>query len=30
MKVLLEEGAAAYAWFVWQKGYKGETKIDWF
>lgn len=22
--------AAAYAWFVWEKGYKGETTIKWF
>lgn len=22
--------AACYAWFVWQKGYKGKTIIDWF
>ncbi len=21
--------AVAYAWFVWQKGYKGSTTIDW-
>ena len=23
-------GAVAYAWFVWEKGYKGETIIKWF
>lgn len=22
--------AVAYAWFVWEKGYKGDTKIKWF
>ena len=22
--------AAAYAWFVWEKGYKGETIVKWF
>ena len=22
--------AVAYAWYVWQKGYKGQTKIAWF
>lgn len=22
--------AAAYAWFVWEKGYKGDTTIKWF
>lgn len=22
--------AACYAWFVWQKGYKGETVVKWF
>lgn len=22
--------AVAYAWFIWEKGYKGETVIDWF
>jgi len=22
--------AVAYAWFVWQKGYKGDTVIKWF
>lgn len=22
--------AAAYAWFVWEKGYSGETKLKWF
>lgn len=21
--------AIAYAWFVWEKGYKGETVVDW-
>ena len=25
----LGAGAQAYAWFVWQKGYKGPTTIDW-
>ena len=23
-------GAMAYAWFVWEKGYKGETVLKWF
>jgi hypothetical protein len=23
-------GAVAYAWFIWQKGYKGDTIIKWF
>lgn len=22
--------AAAYAWFVWEKGYQGETIVKWF
>ena len=22
-------GAVAYAWFIWQKGYKGETILKW-
>lgn len=22
--------AVAYAWYIWEKGYKGETIIDWF
>lgn len=22
--------AAAYAWFIWEKGYKGETILKWF
>lgn len=22
--------AVAYAWFVWEKGYSGETKLKWF
>jgi hypothetical protein len=26
----MEGSAMAYAWFVWQKGYKGKTIIDWF
>ncbi len=21
--------AVSYAWFVWKKGYHGDTKIDW-
>lgn len=25
-----DSSAACYAWFVWQKGYKGETIIKWF
>ena len=24
-----KNGAVAYAWFVWQKGYAGKTVIDW-
>jgi len=23
-------GAMAYCWFVWQKGFKGQTTIKWF
>jgi len=23
-------GAIAYAWFVWEKGYKGDTVLKWF
>ena len=23
-------GAVAFGWFVWQKGYKGKTTLDWF
>lgn len=26
----MEGSATAYAWFVWQKGYKGDTIIKWF
>lgn len=26
----LETGSMAYAWFVWTKGYKGDTLIKWF
>ena len=22
--------AVAYAWFVWEKGFKGTTKLKWF
>ena len=22
--------AVAYAWFVWEKGYKGESVVKWF
>jgi hypothetical protein len=22
--------AIAYAWFIWEKGYKGETTVRWF
>ena len=22
--------AACYCWFIWQKGYKGETTVKWF
>lgn len=25
----LGAGAQAYAWFVWEKGYKGQTTLDW-
>lgn len=25
-----EAGAVAFAWFVWEKGYTGDTKLDWF
>lgn len=23
-------GALAYAWYIWEKGYKGDTIIKWF
>ena len=23
-------GAMAYCWFVWEKGFKGKTTIEWF
>lgn len=23
-------GAMAYAWFIWEKGYKGDTVVKWF
>lgn len=26
----VSSSAAAYAWFVWEKGYKGETTVKWF
>lgn len=26
----LGSSAAAYSWFVWQKGYKGDTVVKWF
>lgn len=26
----LQGSAAAYAWFVWEKGYKGDTIVKWF
>jgi hypothetical protein len=25
----LGAGAQAYAWFIWEKGYKGQTILDW-
>ena len=25
-----KSSAMAYAWFVWEKGYKGETVVRWF
>lgn len=25
-----ESSAACYCWYIWQKGYKGDTKIGWF
>ena len=25
-----QSGALAYAWFVWEKGFKGETTVKWF
>lgn len=28
--MIKESSAACYAWFVWQKGYKGPTEIKWF
>lgn len=24
-----EKGAVAFAWYVWEKGYQGETIVDW-
>ena len=27
---VLNGSATAYAWFVWEKGYKGETVVKWF
>lgn len=30
-KIMIKESSAAcYAWFVWQKGYKGPTELKWF
>ncbi len=26
----MKESAVSYAWFVWEKGYEGESKIGWF
>lgn len=26
----IKGSAAAYAWFVWEKGYKGDTTVKWF
>ena len=26
----MDGSAAAYAWFIWEKGYKGETILKWF
>ncbi|MBK1762245.1 MAG: hypothetical protein JJO71_10575 [Escherichia coli] len=26
----MDSSAQAYAWFIWEKGYKGETVIKWF
>lgn len=31
-RITMREGggsAVAYAWFVWEKGYKGETTVRW-
>ena len=28
--MIKESSAACYAWFVWQKGYKGPTELKWF
>ena len=28
--MIRESSAACYAWFVWQKGYKGPTELKWF
>jgi hypothetical protein len=25
-----KSNAVAYAWFIWEKGYKGETTVRWF
>lgn len=26
----IESSAVAYAWFIWEKGYKGDTTLKWF
>lgn len=26
----MEGSAVCYAWFVWEKGYKGDTIVRWF
>ena len=28
--MIKESSAACYAWFIWQKGYKGPTELKWF
>jgi hypothetical protein len=28
--MIKESSAACYAWFIWQKGYKGPTEVKWF
>lgn len=26
----MHNNAASYGWFIWEKGYKGETVVKWF
>lgn len=25
-----QSGAVSYAWFIWEKGYQGDTVVRWF